>query len=82
MNLDFDPRCPWHKVCRCTHTGCVKGWLPDQPGLTEKGNESDAVVKRCPICNAARKGLPYIPGRDVPALVAGERFDDRWENVK
>jgi hypothetical protein len=61
MNSDFNPRCPWWEVCRCTHTLCVKGWLPDQHGWTTDGNESEAIAKRCPVCDAARQGHRYVP---------------------
>lgn len=66
MTSGFDPRCPWHQRCSCTHTLCVKGWL-----------DGDDESRRCPVCDAARRQLPYI--RPVDHAMAAANDDWRLD---
>jgi hypothetical protein len=46
--------CPWPE-CRCTHTGCTRGWLnTHKPATTPFGNYAPQAAHRCPTCDRAR----------------------------
>lgn len=56
MSYDEDSpgaTCPWPHTCRCTHVGCVDGWIdrtrPDQP-RPDGTPTVKHYVQACPNC--------------------------------